>query len=238
MKRRQALFASAPSVAICVICGAQAGASIRHATEIPGNAMTARYDIAVDGAKGLIVVTGDGIFLTQDEGAHWTTITPKSIAGRWEEHVFKVDVIGGRIWLDMVGASVWGFVPYSWNDGRTWKTFAFPSCSFVNELTFANSSYGTARVSTCGGVSKLWETTDGGASWKASSSKVPAKAPSDGTPITPEGTLPKGFTFRSAARAGRGLVWAQVWGPTHGTFTPTYLFRSTNNEKTWSWVLS
>lgn len=237
MKRVCALVTCVLTVAI-FICGAQAGASIKHGIEIPGNAMTARYDIALDGAKGLIVVTGDGIFLTQDEGARWTTITPKSVAGS-EEHVSKVDVIGDRIWLDMVGASVWGFVPYSWSDGRTWKTYSFPSCSFVSGLTFANSNYGTATVGTCSGVSKLWETTDGGASWKVSSSKVPAVAPSGGSIITrPKGTLPKGLTFRSVVSAGRGLLWAQVWGPTQGTFTPTYLFRSTNNGRTWTWVLS
>ncbi len=237
MKGLRALVACAFSIAIGVISSTQAGASIKHAIEIPANAMTAQYDIAVDGAKGLIVVNGKGIFLTHDEGAQWTTITPKSIAG-WQEHVFKVDVIGNRIWLDLEGASVWGFVPYSWDNGRTWKTFRFPQCSFVGGLTFANLNYGTATVTTCGGVTKLWETTDGGASWKVSSSKVPARAPSDGMPVTPKGTLPEGLTLRSATSAGGGLIWAQAWGPNQGTSTPTYLLRSTNKGKTWSWVLS
>ena len=155
-----------------------------------------------------------------------------------QEHVFKVDVIGDRIWLDMEGASVWGFVPYSWDDGRTWKTFSFPQCSAVSGLTFENSNYGTATVTTCNGVAKLWETADGGTDWKVSSSKVPARAPSAGAPISPKGTLPQGLTFRSTVSAGRGLIWARVWGPSHGTSTPTYLLRSTNDGKTWNWVLS
>jgi len=237
VKARRPLVACALSLAICVISITQAGASIKHATEVPADAMTAQYDVAVDGAKGLIVVNGDGIFLTHDEGVHWATITPRSIAG-WQEHVFKVDVISDRIWLDMEGASVWGFVPYSWDDGRTWNTFRFPQCSFVGGLTFANSNYGTATVTTCGGLAKLWETRDGGASWKVSSSEVPARAPEAGTPIIPKGTLPQGLTFRAAVSAGHGLIWAQVWGPRHGSVTPTYLLRSTNGGKAWSWVLS
>jgi photosystem II stability/assembly factor-like uncharacterized protein len=232
------LFACAAlSMAICVISRTQAGALIKDAIEIPDNAMTAQYDIAVDGARGLIVVNGEGVFLTQDEAAHWTKITPELIIG-WEEHISKVDVIGDRIWLDMEGASVWDFVPYSWDDGLTWRTFRFPDCSFVSGLTFANSNYGTATVTTCGGMTSLWDTTDGGASWNISSSKVPATGPSDGTPVTPKGTLPQGLTFRSALSAGRGLIWARAWGPSRGKSTPTYLLRSTNNATTWSWVLS
>jgi photosystem II stability/assembly factor-like uncharacterized protein len=235
--RRRLVACAALSMAICPISGTQAVASIKHGIEIPDNAMTAQYGIAVDGAKGLIVVNGEGVFLTRDEAAHWTRITPELIVG-WEEHVVKVDVIGDRVWLDMEGASVWDFVPYSWDDGLTWRMFRFPDCSFVSGLTFANSNYGTATVTTCGGMTSLWDTTDGGASWNISSSKVPATGPSDGTPVTPKGTLPQGLTFRSALSAGRGLIWARAWGPSRGKSTPTYLLRSTNNATTWSWVLS
>ena len=37
--------------------------------------------------------------------------------------------VGERIWLELIGASVFGFIPYSWNDGKTWKTASFPLTS-------------------------------------------------------------------------------------------------------------
>jgi hypothetical protein len=207
-----------------------------RAPTIPKDAMQAPYDMVLDGSHGLIVANSGGVFITLDAGHHWANITPEDLNGLYE-HIAKIDVVGDHIWLGLSGASVFGFMPYSLNGGRSWKSHRFGSCTFPSDLTFSSANDGTVEVQTCSGKSSWWATANAGVSWH----EIPkpsgtVTSPNSNTSVPTNGRVPVGLTLASVLRAGKDLAWAQATGPMKDHFTPTYLVQSTNDGRTWNWV--
>jgi photosystem II stability/assembly factor-like uncharacterized protein len=201
----------------------------------PRAAMEAEYAMAIDGPDGLVVANRHGVFRTQDGGRGWSEITPKVLNGFYE-HIFRIVAIGDRVWLSLEGSSVFDFLLYSFDGGRTWRTASFPGAP--SDLVFTNRDDGWVTVTGPRGKSMRYASTDGGARWQRSptASRMTASPSLVGTTIADRGAVPAGLRLEAAIQCPNGLAWAQAWGPALGTFTPKYLLRSRNDGESWALV--
>jgi hypothetical protein len=226
----QACGAAVAAAVVAVLLAASADATPTVAVR----SMEAEYAIGLDGPNGLVVASRHGVFRTLDGGRRWSDITPKILDGFYE-HVDKIVAFGNRVWLELEGASVFDFLPYSSDGGRVWHSVRFSGA--LSGLGFANPDDGWVMVTSSNGKRMLYASTDGGAEWRRSPRNHRAALPSVvGSTIPGRGAVPTGLRIRYAIRSPDGLAWAQAWGLTLGTFTPTYLLRSDDGGKTWASV--
>ena len=210
-------------------------ASVSTAAPVPRGAMQAEWAIGIDGRNGLVVANDHGVFRTLDGGREWADITPKAMDGFYE-HIGTVIATSNRIWLELEGASVFDFLPYSFNGGRTWHTVKF--AGFLSGLVFTNRNDGWVTVTSMSGKRMRYRSKDGGVNWQRSTSAAKVTAPSSvvGIMIPNRGAVPAGLKILHAVRVPGGQAWAQALDRTHGLSSPTYLLKSRYAGKTWSLV--
>lgn len=232
------VLAAAALVAAAVSIVAGIGADAVFAASGPFDAaVQADYGMAVDGPDGLVVVNRSGVLRTVDGGATWTNITPGSLR-RLVDHIDKVIAIGPDIWLEMEGGDLYGFLPYSRDGGNSWHTARIAGSVQMSSLVFANQRDGWVTDTTSKYKQVQYQTTDGGIRWRRSGHRPNITVPLavSGVRVSTHGSVPAGLKIRSAVRSPGGLSWALAWGPSIGSYFPTYLLRSTNGGQAWTTV--
>lgn len=217
------------------------GARSAFATPHPlGGAIQADYGMAIDGRDGLVVVNRSGVFRTVDGGRSWTDITPRYLR-HLVDHVAKVIAIGPRIWLEMEGSHLFGFLPYSRDGGRSWQISKITGSAQMSNLVFANPRDGWVTNATADFKQKVqYRTVDGGRTWHRSGHRPKITVPStvSGVRAPIRGTVPAGLKIQYGVRSPGGPSWALASGPAIGSYFPTYLLRSKDGGRTWTTVPS
>ena len=234
----QVVGATGLVLALAVSIGLSGGSAAALAASGPfGSDLQAEYGMAVDGSDGLVVVNRSGVFRTVDRGARWTNITPRLLR-RVADHVEKVIAIGPDIWLEMEGSDLFGFLPYSQDGGRSWRTARIAWSVQISNVVFDNPRDGWLTDTTSENKHVQYRTTDGGVRWKRSGPRPQITVPYSvsGVYLSTHGTAPRGLKIQDALRAPGGPSWALAAGPVLGSYYPTYLLRSTNNGQTWTTV--
>lgn len=150
----------------------------------------------VAGPGNVVVAGWAGVLSTGDAGARWRDITAPTMDGVVVSHIVDIASFGTtRIWLEPVGDERMRFVPYTDDGGATWSVGALPVGAALGGAPLSFWTPETGR--TVGGgngvaVGGVYQTGDGGASWRRVAGATPG--PFDG-PVT--------FTSASA-----GWTWS------------------------------
>jgi photosystem II stability/assembly factor-like uncharacterized protein len=218
------------------VLGITAPAAVAASDPFSGD-MQAEYAVGADGSDGLVVVNRFGVLRTVDGGATWTNITPRSLR-RLVDHIAKVVAIGPNIWLEMEGDDLFGFLPYSRDGGRDWRTARIPGSVQMSNLVFENHRDGWVTDTTAKQKQVQYKTTDGGLRWHRAGPRPRITVPAtvSGVKLPKHGSVPAGLKITSAFRSPGGPSWALASGPATGSYYPTYLLRSTDGGHTWTTV--
>jgi photosystem II stability/assembly factor-like uncharacterized protein len=127
-------------------------------------------------------MNGLALYWTRDDGRTWRVVEPPVLRTRYEDVIAKVGnidyVAPGHIWITMNdlfatkyvdGSDRYATIARSTNDGRTWRSGAPPGCERLcgsQNLSFlsATRGYMLAGLDSDRG-NRLYDTTDGGATW-------------------------------------------------------------------------
>ena len=177
------------------------------------------YVVHVAGPDSVIVANSDGVLATSNAGAHWRNITPRTMSPVLFGHIVDIETFGtARIWLELVGDERMDFVPYTDNSGATWRVGVLPGGAALSgtapTLSFWTPESGLAVGERNGGAIGLYQTDDGGASWKQLAG---ATAGPFGGPVTFT-SASYGWTWNRGGLVYRtddgGRTWQQVRLPT------------------------
>jgi hypothetical protein len=194
--------------------------------------------LALASGSTILVENFGGLYESTDAGLRWQDISPSSVyaAGSvLSSHVIAMVARGSRVWLELVGDTRFGFIPYSWDAGKSWHTARLPQSAFLNGgMRFSTLNDGLVNGQLSDSRPAVFKTTDGGSTWsvEAIGRKLPLGPIAPGVPKYV--AAPAGFQLRNVYRATGRLLWAQAWGRPIGEFTPTYLLRSDNDGRSWT----
>jgi photosystem II stability/assembly factor-like uncharacterized protein len=202
------------SWAVAVLCAAAlfltaAGALGRAAPDAIANV----YVVHVADPESVIVAGSEGVLATADAGARWHDITPSTMSGVLVSHIVDIESFGtARIWLEPVGDMRMDFVPSTDNGGATWSSGVLPGSAGLDgsPLSFWTPERGRAIGERNGGAIGVYQTDDGGASWKQVAGATPGPF---GGPVTFT-SASTGWTWDGGGlmyrTEDRGRTWQQV----------------------------
>jgi photosystem II stability/assembly factor-like uncharacterized protein len=210
------------------------------------------YVVHVAGPENVVVAGGDGVVATSDGGERWRNITPSTMSPVLFGHIVEIASFGtARIWLEPVGDERMDYVPSTDNGGAKWNVGVLPGGAVLSgsPLSFWTPENGRALGEKMAGATGVYQTDDGGVSWKrmASATAGPFSGPVSFTSASDGWTWNRaGLMYRtedggrtaswhadlalagagtSAAVATSGTDWYALSGPE--------LFASTNAGRTW-----
>jgi photosystem II stability/assembly factor-like uncharacterized protein len=172
------------------------------------------YVVHVAGPDSVIVANSDGVLATSNAGAHWRNITPRTMSPVLFGHIVDIETFGtARIWLELVGDERMDFVPYTDNSGATWRVGVLPGGAALSgtapTLSFWTPESGLAVGERNGGAIGLYQTDDGGASWKQLAG---ATAGPFGGPVTFT-SASDGWTWNGGGSVYRTDDGGRTWQP-------------------------